>query len=383
MEPFCHKITAVLRAVTPIHVGTGMKTGVIKHSHPFIKGAAIRGAIGTALMKLVCKKGNPLKEHEKCEYFEECTYARLFGEEFGRPSKIFFRYAYPLHMNCGGVFRPAPKTLYRCTNPQCRRVYDDFVPRDSCESCGESLKPVVGFRCDRCNLIESLPVRIVRVTLTAVDSSTGAAARFRTGAEEVGTLHTLEAINSGSRFGFEAIAYGVEEPDLEILKRVLERALPDEGIGGSKSRGLGKIAVEGLRVEPIDASTIDERASELEETDFRAELASPMVLKGEMLAAPTLLEGARRAYTLAMRKGKPALPELKLVQKAAEGEVLSGWSLRSDNRRALEAAISAGSVFRFTSGTKSRELAVGLAALEYYAIGSYKPHGCGQVKIKV
>ncbi len=382
MDPYCHRIVGVIRAATPLHVGTGSRTGVIKHSRPYLNGAVMRGAVGTSLIKLVCKRETPLADHEKCEYFNDCRYAQLFGEEFGRASKIFFRYAYPIHLGCGGVFRPAPKSLYRCVNPQCRKAFEAFEPGEKCGVCGESVKAVRGFRCDRCGSIERTPVRVSRVVMTSVDRSTCAAAQVQAQGGMAGTIHIPEVISAGSRFRFEAIAYGADEATLNLISNVVVRALPDEGVGGSKSRGFGKVEVEDLKIEPVEVGTVEDRANEIDTTHFRVDVFSPMILDGKLLDPQTLLEGARRAYTMAMKEGKPVLPEMALKSYAVEGEAFSGWSLRSDRRRAIEAAFSAGSVFEFASNARSRELAVGLAALEYYAIGAYKPHGCGQLGIK-
>ncbi|MBS7634485.1 hypothetical protein KEJ34_03170 [Candidatus Bathyarchaeota archaeon] len=87
MAVFCYKITGVLRAVTPLHIGSGARTGVIKHCHPYIPGAVIRGAVGVSLMRAACRLDLPLVQHESCEYFDECLYVQLFGEEFGKSSR--------------------------------------------------------------------------------------------------------------------------------------------------------------------------------------------------------------------------------------------------------------------------------------------------------
>ena len=94
----CYKLSGVLKAITPLHIGSGARTGVIKHCRLSIPGAVLRGAVGTALIKAVCKLDKPLVDHEKCEYFDECMYAQLFGEEFGKSSKVFFRFSYPMHL---------------------------------------------------------------------------------------------------------------------------------------------------------------------------------------------------------------------------------------------------------------------------------------------
>jgi len=392
MAVFCYRLSGVLRAVTPLHIGSGVTTGVIKRCRSFIPGAVLRGAVGTALIKSVCRLDKPVVEHEQCEYFGECVYAQLFGEEFGKSSKVFFRYAYPLHLTCGDVFQPVAKTLYRCSNPQCRRLFDTFVPPGECEveGCSGSVKPVRGFRCSGCGVLEPVPVRVSRVTLTAVDREKGSAARVGEGEEGGGTLHTLEVVERGSRFGFEVIVHGGFGDAVGLLRNVLERALPDEGIGGAKSRGLGKVVAEDLRVEAVDSAVLERRAGEFDVRRFRVRLVSPMVLGDGLLGssdfasrfASVLLEGVRRAYSWAFREGKPALPDVVLRRWAVSGELFSGWSLKTGKRRRIESAVSAGSVFEFECDTDSRELALGLAALEFYAVGAYKPHGCGQIVVE-
>ena len=383
MAVFCYRISGVLRAVTPLHIGSGVRTGVIKRCRSYIPGAVLRGAVGTVLIKAVCRLDEPLVEHEKCEYFNECVYAQLFGEEFGKSSRVFFRYAYPLHLKCSGVFRPAPRTLFRCSNPQCRKVFDAFVAPDECDVCGWSVKRFYGFRCDGCGVLEREPVSVSRVTLTAVDREKRSAAQVGgVGGEAAGTLHTLEVVERGSRFGFEIVVHGGFGDAAGLLRSVLERALPDEGIGGAKSRGLGKVAVEDVKVEAVDTAVLEKRAEEFDVRRFRVRLVSPLILDGKALDSSSLLEAVRRAYAWAFREGKPSLPEVKRKLWAVDGELFSGWSLKAGRRRRIESAVSAGSVFEFECEVDSQELALGLAALEYYAVGSYKPHGCGQILVE-
>jgi len=385
MAVFCYRIHGVLKASTPLHIGSIRHVGVIKKTYSFIPGSFLRGAVGVSLMRLVCKLEKPLVDHEECEYFDECVYARLFGEEFGKTSKIFFRFSYPSHLGCGGVFLPSPKNLYRCQNPQCRKTYTSFVPPEKCEvlGCDGSVKPYRGYVCSECGALNSNPVRISRLTLTAIDRDEASAAQVVSDGEAAGTLHTIEVIERGSRFHFEVIVHQGMAEAVDVVRNILERMLPDEGIGGSKSRGLGKVSVEGLDVVPLDTNVLERRADLIDARSFTVRLLSPMVLeKGRSLEPSMLLEGARRAYSWAFRTGKPALPKVKRVQMAVSGEMYGGWSLKAQKRRRLMPSLSAGSAFRFEATERSRDLCLGLAALEYYALGNYKPHGFGHVRIE-
>jgi hypothetical protein len=338
--------------------------------------------VGTAIVKAVCKLEKLLVEHEKCEHFDECVYTALFGEEFGKASKIFFRFAYPLHLKCGSAFLPTPKTLHVCRNPQCRREYDAFIPPEECESCQESVKPFVGYQCKSCGQLERQPVSVSRVTLTAIDRERVSAAQIVEAGEVSGTLHTLEVIQRGARFGFEIIVHRDFGNKLDLIKATLTKALPDEGIGGAKSRGLGKVVVEDLRVEGVDTDIIEKRAEGIDSQRFSVRLLSPMLLEGKLLEPSGLLEGARRAYSWIFRGGKPKLPGVRPERRAVGAEMVSGWSLKSGRRRRIEPAISAGSVFQFKCEEKNEVLALSLAALEFFAVGAYKPHGCGQISVE-
>jgi len=382
MAVSCYRISATLTATTPLHFGSGRRTGVIKHTFSYIPGSMLRGSVGTVLLKATCKLDQPIVNHEECEYFEDCLYADLFGEEFGKASKVFFRYAYPVHLRCGGIYRPAPKTLHVCRNRQCKRVYDRLVPPEKCESCGGSVKAYSGFLCDRCGELERYPVSISRVTLTALDREKVSAAQIQ-GPEEVsGTLHTLELVEKGSRFALELLVHRESKEDLDAIKAALVRGVPDEGIGGGKSRGLGKITVENLEVTEVTTKSVEERARKIDSRNFAVKLLSPMLLDGGLLEPQTLLEGARRAYAWVFHEGKPTLPSVQLSDKRVSVETFSGWSLKEQRRRRIEAALSPGSVFQFKSDGGDETLASALAALEFYAIGAYKPHGCGQVVIE-
>jgi CRISPR/Cas system CSM-associated protein Csm3 (group 7 of RAMP superfamily) len=381
MDVLCYKITAILTAETPLHVGSGQRTGVIKRSFGHVPGSTLRGAVGTSLIKSVCKLDRPIVKHEECKYFEECAYANLFGEEFGKASSVFFRYAYPLHLKCGGVYTPAPKTFYVCKNPQCRKSYDRISPPKKCD-CGEDIELFHGFLCNQCHEISEHPVAFSRTTSTALDRNMVSAAKVGSDEEKFGTLHTTETIRRGSKFAVDVLVSRNSADHVDPLKATMERGVQDEGIGGGKSRGLGKVKIEDLKVEEVTEDVVRKKVAEIDVSCFSIRLVSPMLLDGHALDGKSLLEGCRRSYTWLFHKGKPSLQNVELKASRVESESFSGWSLKTQKRRRIEPAISAGSVFQFESEQKDETLALGLAALEFHAIGSYKPHGCGQVTIE-
>ncbi|MCX8151312.1 MAG: RAMP superfamily CRISPR-associated protein [Candidatus Bathyarchaeota archaeon] len=381
MSVLCYKLSGILKAEAPLHIGSGLRTGTIKKTKAYIPGSALRGAVGTSIIKIVCRLDRPLLNHEECRYFNECVYATLFGEEFGKASHILFRYCYPTHVKCGGTYLPAPMNLYECKNPQCKRLYRSFYPPAKCV-CGDELKLYSGFQCSCCGEVYKSPIVFSRFTSTAVERWSSSVATVHVDGNEVGTLHTTETIAKGSRFSFEIVVSGKVGSYIDELESVMLHGLADEGVGGGKSRGLGKVSIESIKIEEVTEDVVKKAAEDIDTRSFVVRLVSPMLLEGQILNDKSLLEGCRRSYSFLFHEGKPKLSEVKLKATRVDSEIFCGWSLKMQKRRSLEPAVSAGSVFHFESDTNDDVLALSLAALEFLAIGNYKPHGCGQVKIE-
>ena len=73
----CYRISATIVADSFIHIGNGKRTGVIKHSLPFIPGSMIRGSLGNCLQRISDEKRS-----------SELS-SLLFAEEFGKSSDVF------------------------------------------------------------------------------------------------------------------------------------------------------------------------------------------------------------------------------------------------------------------------------------------------------
>ncbi|MGQ9680339.1 MAG: RAMP superfamily CRISPR-associated protein [Candidatus Bathyarchaeia archaeon] len=373
-------VRGVIVTEEPVHIGSGRRTGVIKRSLQYIPGSFIRGTWGTVLVKSVCRLNEPFRDHESCEYASDCRYIKLFDEGGQKDSNIFFRYAYPLHLKCGGVFKPAPLTMHKCESSQCGEVYDTFEPPERCR-CDSGVKPYSGFVCDKCGEMNPNPIRLERITSTAIDRVRGAAAMIDIGGDPAGTLHTLEAIPKGSRFRLEALIHRNLSHDIQAIKSIFEKGLQDEGLGGSRSRGFGKISIKDLTVEPVDIELFEKRVEDIDVKLFSIRAITPIILD-KVLDSRILLEAARRAYSWVFHEGKPSLPDLELEKSRINLEHIGGWSQKEDKQRRIEQAIAAGSIFQFRCGKGDDLLAKALAALEAYPIGGKKPYGCGHLKVE-
>jgi CRISPR/Cas system CSM-associated protein Csm3 (group 7 of RAMP superfamily) len=426
MTVCCFKLSATLITDSSVHIGSGKRTGVIKHSLSFIPGTIIRGSIGNCLLRISSN------ENSSSELLSS-----LFSEEPGKSSKIFFKHCYPLHLKCDnsrGVFLPVPRTLFKCQNRQCGRLYNTFEPPLQCETCGKSVKAALGFKCDSCGEISSMPVSMKRISSTAIDRASNSAAILATTSatptatmnpqhvtewvnedkkgieratgnsnndiisssledeeEKHGLLHTIETIERGTKFALEIVLDSSCQPILDKVKSLLIRGLEDEGIGGSKSRGFGNVSIKDIKVQEITTESLERQAQSYYSNNnkslskFSVHLLSPLVVEnaGANLEPSTLLEGARRAYSWCFKEGKPSLPDLVKLKQIFSYEVFGGWSLKEERNRRPAVSISSGSAFLFECPSPTPVLGKALASLECYSIGGYKSHGYGQVRVSV
>jgi len=375
------KISAVLEAVTPIHIGALKQAGYPKPTLEFIPGSAIRGAFKNALTRTVCKLDQPLVDHSKCPHFSTCEYSQLFGNP-NKSAPLIFRFSYPKHFQCDGTLLPAPRTLWQCTR-QAKHTFRSFDSPESCCECGEKMKPFVGFQCSRCPF--TVP-HINKVTLTGcpLDRQSQSAAK--------GLLHTIEAIAAGTQFALEIIASlgNIEFLTAESLTTFLGRMLPDEGIGRGKTRGLGKVNVKEIQMTHITADCLKQQAEKVDSSSFTVRLISPLIIPtGEnesvIIKAETLQsivrEAARSAHAKFFNAGKPKLPEIILETIRGEVEMVGGWNLEQNRRTIIYPALCAGSVLKFHS-ENSKVLTESLTALQYTAVGNFKTLGYGQILLE-
>lgn len=341
MRAACLRLNGTLLSKTPTFIGCG--DGATNRSLEYIPGSFIRGAFGIAMIRAFCVKPDRVNNHDSCEAKNGCPYFQLFSEDC-KASNIIFRYAYPEHVGCpkDGAYYPL---LSNGSTSNSRRMY-------VCSGCGH---------------VTSNPISLMKMSADGLIRESG---RF------------VEVIPPETPFRLDVILALKVEYCVDFVAEVLTRALLKDGVGRWKSFGFGRFTAK-INVEEITIDNVEERAGEIDGSKLVVRLLSPTIVDGAGFLKPSvLLEAARRAYSRILHRGKPRLPEVRLKRKVFRVEKHGGWSLKNGGPRQVLTAISAGSLFEFECDVFSSEFALALASLECYALGAYKPHGCGQVVIE-
>lgn len=209
-------ITANIKALTGLHIGgsgTGMEIGgvdkaVIRNpldKRPYIPGSSLRGKMRSQSEKLLGKKQNnriaQVTIHScktEAEYTKDggCVVCYIFGvpaEDYSKPTRLVVR--------------------------------DVRLTDQSAEAM------------DKANT----ELRYAEIkTEVAIDRVTSAA-----------TPRSLERVPAGAVFGPSEFVFGIyEKADFDRLKTVIEamQLVEDDYIGGSGSRGSGKVQFEGIKI---------------------------------------------------------------------------------------------------------------------------------------
>ncbi len=378
------EITAVIEAESPLHFGRG-RFGVIKRTHECIPGSIMRGAIGTALISLYCK--NEKVDHDQCEeeLRKECPYYLLFQDRTCENSKTHFKYSYPLFLEDGvkTKLRPAPLDFKYCE--RCKKYYRER--ENKCKRCGSNLT-FLKFSPFDLSFSTPIPIQKHEIGRTAIDREGGGHAEVEYGEERAGTLHVMEVIPRKTLFWLSIFFSGgdSEKPLLNSIKFV-----EDEGIGGGKNRGFGKISFSEVKISEIREEDILKRARAIENKiksgKMRIDLTSPAIIKlgDKTLSRITpdyLTEYAKNSYSKIFEE-EIGLDVPKLLDLYARNETVTGWSLEDSNliegrRKDVYSAISPGSFFNYAiEGVEN--WAKALVCLEILGIGVWRSHGYGSI----
>jgi CRISPR-associated RAMP protein (TIGR02581 family) len=189
-------LSGTIEAVTPLHIGSGkpeMDIGDVDmpilrapDGQPYIPGSSLKGRTRSEVERLAKASGMDVCTPPSVS--DMCGSRKRRPEEFCVACRMF---------GTAGSISVASKLKFRDAYP---------------------LKPV-----------DEMLVRAG----TAIDRSTGAVAR--------GALYSTEAVPAGTFFGFEAVMENLAPDEVKFLKAAL-KSVEDSALGGSSSRGFGKIA---------------------------------------------------------------------------------------------------------------------------------------------
>jgi len=181
---------------TPLHIGspkteidiTQVDLPILRDTQeqPYIPGSSLKGKVRTEAERIARKEGHPV-----------CTppdTTAMCGSLKNSPNDLCI---------CCRIFGTAGNNVSVASKVRFRDAY----PR------------------------EKIDKALVRAGI-AMDRATGSVAR--------GALYNIEAIPPGASFGFEVVGENLSPEERKLLKAALS-SFVDSGLGGSASRGMGKI----------------------------------------------------------------------------------------------------------------------------------------------
>lgn len=215
-----------ITAVTPLHVGSGKPEVRIGEAI-----SVLRNVEGTPYIPGSSMKGKVRTEAEKI--------ARKLGHTICNPPDT--------KKMCGTLKREEKELCIAC------QIFG---------TAGENIS-----RASKVKFRDALPMG----SIATFEIRTGIALDREKGSVYKRALYTIEAVPAGTKFNFEMISENLTDEELSLLLAAI-KSVQDTGLGGSSTRGLGKIR--------IDIKKIQERSSE-----FYIGKEDEKVLEGEELAA--------------------------------------------------------------------------------------------------
>jgi CRISPR-associated protein Csm3 len=195
-------ISGVLEAVTPLHIGSGrpeVEIGGVElpvltdpEGRPYIPGSSLKGRVRTEAEKIARQKGMYVCKPPNVK--DMCGSLKRSFDEFCICCRIF---------GTAGDLSVASKVKFR-----------DAYPLSKVET-------------------------LLERTGIAIDREKGTIAK--------GALYTIQAVPAGVKFGLEIVCENMSEDELKLLKAAL-KSVEDSALGGSSSRGFGKVRISIDRV---------------------------------------------------------------------------------------------------------------------------------------
>jgi len=196
-------MSGTIEAVTPLHIGSGkpeVQIGEVDlpvltapNGQPYIPGSSLKGRVRAEAERIAREKGMEVCKPPDVKTM--CGSQKSSVSEFCICCRIF---------GTAGNISVASKVRFR-----------DAYPLERVEA-----------------LLERTGIAIDREKATVAK----------------GALYTIQAVPAGTKFGLEIVAENLSDEELRLLKAAL-RSVEDSALGGSSTRGFGKvkISIESVR----------------------------------------------------------------------------------------------------------------------------------------
>lgn len=191
-------ISGSIEAVTPLHIGSGkpeVEIGQVDlpvltdpEGRPYIPGSSLKGRVRAEAERIARQRG--LEVCKPPDVKMMCGSLKKNMSNFCICCQIF---------GTAGVVSVASKVRFR-----------DAYPLGKVET-------------------------LLERTGIAIDRDKGTVAR--------GALYTVQAVPTGVKFGLEIVCENLSDEELKLLKAAL-RSVEDSALGGSSTRGFGKVKIE-------------------------------------------------------------------------------------------------------------------------------------------
>jgi CRISPR-associated protein Csm3 len=205
-----------LEAATPLHIGSGrpeVEVGEVDlpvltdpRGQPYVPGSSLKGRVRAEAERIAREKGMDVCRPPDVK--DMCGTLKSKIEDFCVCCRIF---------GTAGNISVASKVKFR-----------DAYPTSKVEA-------------------------LLERTGIAIDREKGTVSR--------GALYTIQAVPAGTKFGFEVVAENLADDELKLLLAAL-RSVEDSALGGSSTRGFGKVK---LTIEKVVERTAGYYLSEEEE----------------------------------------------------------------------------------------------------------------------
>ena len=322
------EITAIMKALSSLHLGTGKKSGTFARTLEHVPGRTIRGMVGYYLYT------------NDRELFDAMRIGE--DEDMGRTG-VFFKDALPLYQSDKGMLKRsvlAPSALKWCK--KCGHLIDN--EKEGCSNvengklCLQEGKKFTGFMSH-----DSLDILKLEKVSVATNISTKCpitrSGHTSPGSDFKLSPYHVESIVPGTSFEFKCL---VEDEFADRLISTLKEAGIFAGIGGYRSRGYGTVAFSEFKEIPV-SELIEQKASKISEIENVMLVAnSPMIIRSgeksiigfdssfeEYVNKTLAISGYSGTFSLSINaiSGLEPLSRQRITRGIARG-----WSIKNGNK---------------------------------------------------